>query len=91
MHSYRHTALSEILNRIAGKNITKHYLVSHTIFFPMCGLRILLFSLQDSLMQRWSMECQLSEDNDFTQHAMKKLLTESSNKNACNNSKKQMF
>ena len=37
-HSYCHTALSEISNRIAVKNITKHHLLPRTIFLPMWGL-----------------------------------------------------
>ena len=45
-HSYhRHAALSEISDRIVGKNITTRYLISHTIFLPMWGLQILLFGL----------------------------------------------
>ena len=42
MYSYRHTTLSEISNRIMG--------ISCTIFLPMWGLQIVLFSLQDSLV-----------------------------------------
>ena len=37
MHSYRNTALSEISNRIVGKNITSHRLISRYIFFR-CGV-----------------------------------------------------
>ena len=37
-HSYRHTALSEIFNRIVGKNISTHHLISHTIFSSNVGL-----------------------------------------------------
>ena len=63
MHSYRHSALSEISNRIVEKNITAYYLISCAIFLPMRGLQILLCGLRDSLVQRQSMECQLCEDN----------------------------
>ena len=47
----------------ATGNITTHHLMSHTSFLPMWGLQIFLFGLQDSLVRRQSMECQLCEDN----------------------------
>ena len=69
-HSYHHTALSEVLNRIVGKHITTHYLIVCTIFLLMWDLQILLFGPQDSLVQRRSMECQqlLCEDNENHSH-----------------------
>ena len=39
-HSCRPTALSEISNRIVGKNITMPRLISRTIFLPLWGLQI---------------------------------------------------
>ena len=63
MHSYHHTALSGISNRIVWKNITMHHSISRNIFFLMWGLQILLFSLRDSLVRRRSTACQLCEDN----------------------------
>ena len=48
MHSYRHTALSEISNEIVRKNITMHYLISHTIVLPMWGSQILVRSTGQS-------------------------------------------
>ena len=52
-HSHYHTALSEISNRIVGEILLR------TIFFSMCSLQILLFSL----VQRRSTESQMCEDN----------------------------
>ena len=57
MHSYHHTAISEISRRIVGK------ILPHTIFLQMLDLRILLFGLQDTLVRSQSTEYQLCENN----------------------------
>ena len=62
--SYRHTALSEISNRIVwGKYYYALFDITHYFFFPMWGLQILVFSLQDSLVQKQKIAYQLWEDN----------------------------
>ena len=63
-HSYCYTVLPVIMNRIVGKILqcSLWYHITHYLSSSV-DLQILLFSLQDSLVQRRSMECQLCEDN----------------------------
>ena len=64
MHSYRHTALSEILNAVGLWEKYYYALFDFTLYFSSdVGFTNIVVRSTDSLVQRQSTECQLCDDN----------------------------